>query len=265
MVCATAGCQSGRANMILVIGFIIGLALGLTGAGGSILAVPLLMLIVDLPINDAIGISLGTVSAAAIVGLISGSKTLRPNWHYARTLALSGMIAAPIGRKLSTFMPEPWLLIAFSLLAGFLALRMWRTTNSAPINSVITAATKRPTLDKTLLLCGLLCGLLAGLLGAGGGFIIIPLLTLYLGMDIKQATATSLLVVALISAAGFSFHVWLITIVDNSTLAICVIGGMAGALLGSQIAIKIVAPHLQKIFALCVITLMMVNLSQSLR
>jgi uncharacterized membrane protein YfcA len=86
--------------MLLAIGLMIGLILGLTGAGGSVFAVPLLMLMAGLPITDAIGISLGAVAATTLYG--SARNLVQKNtspvlWKPGIILASVGAITAPIG------------------------------------------------------------------------------------------------------------------------------------------------------------------------
>ena len=75
--------------MGVLIGLIIGLTLGLTGAGGSIFAVPLLILLLDLPINEAIGIALGAVAVSALIGTVSKWRTKSILWVPAIALGLS--------------------------------------------------------------------------------------------------------------------------------------------------------------------------------
>ena len=66
--------------MILLVGLIIGLVLGLTGAGGSVFAVPLLILLAKLPVNEAIGLALGAVSISALYGSISNWREHNILW-----------------------------------------------------------------------------------------------------------------------------------------------------------------------------------------
>jgi len=81
--------------MSVLIGLVIGLVLGLTGAGGSIFAVPLLMLLLGLPINDAIGIALGAVAVSALIGTLSNWRAQYILWIPAISLGLGGALVAP--------------------------------------------------------------------------------------------------------------------------------------------------------------------------
>lgn len=263
--------------MTILVGLIIGLVLGLTGAGGSIFAVPLFILLLDLSINDAMGVSLGAVSVAALVGVLLRNNQRDLAWQPGLILATAGMATAPVGRWLGAQTEELVLLAGFSLLATTLAVRMWKQASEnqkATYNlraSVTLSAAKNTTPPKQyiqkpvyLIFAGLLCGLLSGLFGVGGGFIIVPLLTLYAGMDIKQAVGTSLFVIALVSAAGFAFHLLEVASVPTDMLLHTSIGSILGILLGTLIAKRLAGPKLQKLFAFSVISLMALIVSRTI-
>ena len=118
--------------MSVLIGLIIGLVLGLTGAGGSIFAVPLLMLLLGLPINDAIGIALGAVAVSALIGTLSNWRAQYILWVPALSLGLAGALVAPIGKYLGSQLSPTMLLMGFCLLAFIIAGIMWRQQSPAP-------------------------------------------------------------------------------------------------------------------------------------
>ncbi len=100
-----------------------------------------------------------------------------------------------------------------------------------------------------LMVAGLVAGLLSGLFGVGGGFVIVPALVLTSGMDIHRAVATSLLVIALVSAAGVASYLAAGRPLPLESTALFVAGGVAGMGLGTLLARRISGPGLQKIFA----------------
>ena len=100
-----------------------------------------------------------------------------------------------------------------------------------------------------LLGLGLLTGALAGLFGVGGGFVIVPALVLFSGMDIRRAVATSLLVVALVSTSGVASYVLAGRSIDLTIGAAFVAGGVAGMFLGTVWGRRIAGPTLQRVFA----------------
>ena len=153
----------------LAIGSVLGLLLGLTGAGGSLVALPLLLSL-HLPLRDAIGVSLGAVALSAVAGAIprwrAGDVKLLP----VALLAVTGLPGSWIGQKLGRYVPEFWLILGFCLLVLWSAWRMWRNAN-------ISRDQAPTTLNKPVLVAiGLVVGVLSGLMGVGGGFLIVPAL-----------------------------------------------------------------------------------------
>lgn len=279
--------------MLLLIGMIIGLVLGLTGAGGSVFAVPLLMLMAGMPMADAVGISLGAVAASTLYGSLRNllQKNAAPVlWKPGIILASAGALSAPIGKWLGLQLNELWLLTGFTLLAGVIALRMWISANKNPAAASVVRAGNfadtpspglicrmsqtgqfelRPRCVSGLLIGGLFVGLLSGLFGVGGGFLIVPLLLALSAVSMSQAVSTSLMMIALISSSGFISHLLLGTsheLTANShwvTLGLVAIGGVAGMVVGQAVSHKIANALLQKIFAVSLIIVCIITLVRS--
>ncbi|AKF97964.1 membrane protein [Pseudomonas aeruginosa] len=179
----------------LGIGAVLGLLLGLTGAGGSLVALPLLLSL-HLPLRDAIGVSLGAVALSALIGAIPRARQGQVAWRPVLVLALAGLPSNAVGQWLGRFVPEGVLIVAFCLLVLWSAWRMWRG-----------AGMKREASDQArslpLLGIGLAVGLLSGLMGVGGGFLVVPGLLWFTPLSMMAATATSMAVIALVSGGGF--------------------------------------------------------------
>src|SRR5690606_29415611 len=111
----------------LGIGLILGLLLGLTGAGGSLVALPLLLSL-HLPLRDAIGVSLGAVAMSALIGAIPRARLGQVAWRPALLLALTGLPGNALGQWLGRFVPETALVAAFCLLVLWSAWRLWRSS-----------------------------------------------------------------------------------------------------------------------------------------
>ncbi|WP_323816157.1 sulfite exporter TauE/SafE family protein [Cellvibrio sp. NN19] len=278
--------------MLLLIGIIIGLVLGLTGAGGSVFAVPLLMLLAGMPMADAAGISLGAVAASTLYGSLRNARQKQSApllWRPGVILATAGAISAPAGKWLGLQLDEHLLLIGFTLLAGIIALRMWISSSNNPAAASVVRAgnfTDTPSpglichLSKTgqfelrprcvsgLLIGGLIVGLLSGLFGVGGGFLIVPLLLMLSAVSMAQAVSTSLLIIALISSSGFISHLLMSgsTADGNShilSLGLVAAGGVLGMLIGQKVSHKIANALLQKIFAISLIVVCIITLTRS--
>ncbi|MCX4028385.1 sulfite exporter TauE/SafE family protein [Endozoicomonas sp. SM1973] len=258
--------------LVISVGILVGLMLGLTGAGGSIFAVPLLILLLNFSPNDAMGIALGTVSISAIVGILARLHNQQIAWKPAIVLIVSGTALAPIGRWFGSLIDQRLLLVGFILLASYIAIRMWQlsgatttetTTNSqeAKSGSINHSVTKHSPL---LWLAGAVAGFLSGLFGVGGGFLNVPILTLLTGMSMKRAVDTSLLVIALVSTTGFVFHVNWVAEVSTELLIIVTTGSVIGILMGTVLTRYIASYQLQKLFAVSVLGLMALSVPKVL-
>ena len=271
--------------MVLLIGLLIGLVLGLTGAGGSVFAVPLLVLLAGMPMAEAAGISLGAVAASTLYGSFRNSLKSQSNqsilWLPGTILALVGAVTAPVGKWLGLQIPELILLISFSLLAMVIAVRMWRGATSDPdVARVVRAGDfantpqpdllcnlshtgqfeLRPRCVSGLLVGGVVVGLLSGLFGVGGGFLIVPLLLVLSPISMMQAVSTSLVIIAAVSASGFASHLLMTDQSDWSLLGLVAMGGVLGMMLGQAISHKIANALLQKIFAVSLLVIALITL-----
>jgi uncharacterized protein len=204
----------------ILFGALVGVALGLTGGGGSLLAVPLLVYGLAIPPREAFGISLAAVGATALTGLIPRIRKGQVEIGTGALFASAGMAAAPIGTRIAQFIPDTVLLTMFSLLMLAVATQMWRKPQSMNADQPLASCeadadgpTCRRTPEGRLLLTskcamllvavGLVTGFLSGMFGVGGGFVIVPALILFSGMAIHRAVATSLLVRMSWPAAAF--------------------------------------------------------------
>ncbi|WP_390594011.1 sulfite exporter TauE/SafE family protein [Simiduia litorea] len=270
----------------LVIGALVGLILGLTGAGGSLFAVPLLILGLGVSASQATGLALAAVAASALWGVIVRLPRGEVVWLPAIVLAISGAVMAPLGRWLAAMVPETLLLVGFAILVVFVAMRMWRQSTQAPESAKVTRASQGQRVsEKEAALCrfspsgqlelkprcllgvvlgGVGAGILSGLFGVGGGFVIVPLLVLLTGLSISAAVATSLAVIAVISSAGFASFLYFGDGIDYALLAWLIIGGVLGMLLGSLVASRLAGPSLQKGFVIAMLSLTAATLAGQL-
>ena len=260
--------------MALIIGALIGLVLGLTGAGGSVMAVPLLMGGLGLGLSMSAGLSLGAVASAAAFGVLMRLRQNQIVWPLVAVTGVGGMLLAPVGQWLANRLPEAALVVAFALLVAVIGLRMWQQADRDPESTrVLRAGTEHearqagvscelspsgrfewrwPCMQR-LLLAGALTGLLSGLFGVGGGFVIVPMLILVSGLSMRQAVATSLAVIVLISSAGFASFLW-----QQSLPALfwpLAGGALLGMLAGSVLGRFLAGLKLQKGFVLLMLLL----------
>ena len=113
----------------ILFGSFVGFALGLTGGGGSLLAVPLLVHGLAIAPREAFAISLAAVGATALIGLAQRIRAGEVEFATGILFASAGMVGAPVGIWLAGKIPETVLLILFSVLMVLLAGKMWRESS----------------------------------------------------------------------------------------------------------------------------------------
>lgn len=233
----------------LLSGLVVGVSLGLTGGGGSIFAVPLLVYALGLAPTSAIGLSLGIVGLTAGFGAALRLGKAEIDWTSGLVFAAAGMALAPVGAWCGHQLPPAVLLSGFALLMLVVGTRMWRARGAAtPVGRPHSAGSGWGRRFR-LLAAGSIAGVLSGLFGVGGGFIIVPALLYATGMSVHRAIATSLLVIFLISLAGVGASLthgadwpWMIA-------GLFLAGGLGGMAGGSALRSRLPAHRLQKIFA----------------
>ena len=237
--------------------FIIGLILGLTGGGGSILTVPVLVYLIGLDPLIAITYSLFVVGATALTGAFNYAIKKLIDFTAAFYFAIPSMVSIYVMRKWVVKMipsqvhffgfcsnKTTALMVIFSVLIFIIGFSMVRKKNE-------TVTTKNPLVGFNyffISLQGLIVGMITGLLGAGGGFIIVPSLVLLGNIPIRVAIGTSLLIIAINSIFGFVADAKNSIIIDWHFLMIFASAAIAGVLSGTYYSKKISPPYLKKGF-----------------
>jgi len=236
-----------------VIGAIaVGLSLGVFGAGGSILTVPILVYLLGHADRAAIAESLAIVGGIALFGAIPYARAKLLDWRTGLLFGLPGMAGAYAGAALAAYVAGAVQLLVFAAVMLFASIRMWK--NSAP------ASAKRPPGDRAehqpraaarVIIDGLAVGVLTGFVGVGGGFLIVPALVLLAGLPMRRAIATSLFIIAIKSAAGFWKYTDILEsgAIDWTTIAVFIAFGAAGTFAGKAIATRIDQRALKRGFA----------------
>lgn len=235
--------------LALALGAVIGTLLGLLGGGGSILAVPALVYVLGLGIDEAIPMSLLVVGIASAVGALPKIRVGHVQWRLAAVFSAAGIPATFVGSAIGGQLPQPVLLVGFAAVMVLAGMRMLRgnggtgtacRVGDAGINWRRCASRSIPA--------GFLVGLLTGLFGVGGGFLIIPALVLLLGVEMSIAVGTSLVIIVVNSVAGLLAHLSGISI-DWKIAAAFVGTAIVGSLLAGHLGGKLDTLRLQRWFA----------------
>jgi len=243
--------------LVLACSIIVGLSLGLLGGGGSILMVPLLSYVAGLDPKQAITTSLFVVGVTSIASLLPHARAHNVKWGPGLIFAAASMSGAFLGGLGSSLIPGPVLMTAFAVLMLSSAGNMIRGRKKQ--------AAALPGQRSLLLFApaGLAVGLVTGLVGAGGGFLIVPALTLLAGLKMAEAVGTSLLVITLNSAAGLLGPLNSTTVSWPLALAITA-AAVAGSLVGARLTSKVPEKKLRRGFGYFVLAMGVVVLAQEL-
>lgn len=237
----------------LFYGLVVGISLGLTGGGGSIFAVPLLIYGLGIPVRSAIGLSLAVVGATAGFGAMLRLKAREVDVRSGIVFALGGMLLAPAGTWIGHVLPSPWILSCFAVLMTFVGWRMWiggvEATGEVGPCVIRGNGKPGPGCYTRLALAGAAAGLLSGLFGVGGGFIIVPALLYVTGTTIHRAVATSLLVIFLISLSGVGASLVQGQVFPMPASALFFAGGLLGMVAGGALRSKLSGSTLRQVFA----------------
>ncbi len=208
---------------------LIGLSLGLLGSGGSILTVPVLVYLVGESGKTAIVESLAIVGLIALVGAAPHLKKRCIDGRAVLFFGGPGLLGTSLGTLLSHQMPAALQLLIFAVVMLIAAVRMFDPMSGQ------SSERRRPWWQVAL--AGMGVGVLTGVVGVGGGFLILPALVLLLGLGMARSVGTSLIIIALNSALGFTLHfAGQATDLHWSVIGLIAGIGILGSLLGARLS-----------------------------
>ena len=225
----------------------IGISLGLIGGGGSILTVPVLVYLFSINPVLSTSYSLFIVGSTSLIGAIDNYRKNLVRVKVALLFGLSSITTVFITRKfLIPLIPEKLFTISgFTITHSLITMVLFAALMIMAANAMIRNGnniTKEKAKGNTnliiLLSYGVAVGLATGILGAGGGFLLIPTLVLFVGLPMKEAVGTSLLIIALNSLIGFTGdlgHFAIDWVFLSVITVIAVIGIIVGGLLNKKI------------------------------
>lgn len=251
-------------QLVGLLGFVaVGLALGLLGGGGSILAVPVLVHLLGIAPGVAVPMSLPVVGITAAVGAFSrwraGQLQLRTVAGFAAVAMTTSFLAARLGTRIAD--TPRMILFAATMLAA--ATAMWRRANRMGGGAQPTTNTASAPLPR-IVVAAAAVGTLTGLVGVGGGFLIVPALSGVLGLPMAAATATSLAVIALNTASAGAGWIGRVTLDLPLTIQVTV-AALVGMVAGTRLAPHIAARTLTRAFAILLLLLATFLVASELR
>ncbi|MFD9094846.1 sulfite exporter TauE/SafE family protein [Streptomyces collinus] len=227
--------------LALAAGAVIGLALGALGGGGSVLAVPALIYLLGFTPVAATTASLVVVSVTSATAQSAHARDGHVRWRTGLLFAAAGIGPAVLGGALAARLPGAALTAGFGVVAAVAALRMLRPRPAAD-----GAERVRPGRAAA---AGAGLGAVTGVLGVGGGFLAVPALVSVVGLRMRDAVGTSLLVITVNSLAALAMRAGTAEGLDWAVVAPFAGAAILGAWDGRRLASKVSGSALQRVFA----------------
>jgi len=236
-------------------GLAIGLAVGTLGGGGSVLAVPVLVYVLDQSVEEATTASLLVVAAGAIAGGLGHARAGRVCWRHAGSFSAAALPGIALGTLAAEAVSGDVLLAGFALVMLVAAYATWRKAGEdAPADDGWEGhATCPPLRLPRDLVAGAIVGFVTGFFGVGGGFLIVPTLAIALAFSMRTAVGTSLVIITATSLLGLAAHLIAGRGIEADVTITMTVACVAGAIAGSSIAGRIPERILGRGFALLVV------------
>lgn len=226
----------------------VGVCLGWLGAGGTAIALPVLVYWVGLDPHEAVAVSLLIVGGSSAYGSVLYARSNCVRWRPALAFLPFGAVGAYLGSRWSYLLSGRTLLLAFGALLTFIALRML-TENEDPRD-------EKPHQPHRMWIGAAAAGIgiVTGLLGVGGGFLVVPAMVYLAGLGMRESIATSLVVVAGNAAVAFAGHLTRQRM-EVGQLIFLLAAAMVGMTAGVALSHRTNPVHLKKAFAILLLAL----------
>lgn len=228
-------------EVAIALALVIGVLLGMLGGGGSVLLVPVLLYVLKLPAKSALATSQMVMALTSVVAMVLHARAGRVVFRTGVLFGLSGMVGSFLGGRLAHYIPSK------VLLGGFVALMLASAIQMLRGGRRETAQTTPGSWWKGMMI-GFPTGLVAGMLGAGGGFLVVPALTIFGGLLMEQAVGTSLLVIAMQAFAGSLGYLGHSSVDFRQVAILAAVMGVS-SLGGAALSQRVPAAFLRRLFA----------------
>ncbi|MFZ9519427.1 MAG: sulfite exporter TauE/SafE family protein [Silvanigrellaceae bacterium] len=241
----------------ILMSLLIGISLGLLGGGGSILTVPILHYVFGLNASESTALSLFVVGLTAAAGAVAYAKRGEIAWKEGIIFSIPSFFAVYATRRFAlpaipasmnvlnfTLAKDTLILLIFAVVMLLAAGAMLRPSKAKPVENV------ELTLARVVMIIleGIVVGGVTGFVGAGGGFLIVPALVILVGLDMKRAVGTSLVVIASKSLIGFAGDLSAGTVINMPVLVTVTSASLVGMVVGTLLVAKVSSARLKPAF-----------------
>jgi hypothetical protein len=221
--------SAGQAALGVLLGFGAGILSGLFGVGGGVITTPAVDVLLGGTAIQAVATPLPVIFPTSLMGAYTYHRAGEVSWRAAAWVAPPGMVAAAVGAALTDIVNPHWLLLVTAVLIAWTA---WRVM----LGRAAAVRERGATPGWHYAAVGLVAGFVSGLLGVGGGIVMVPAFTTLLGMPLKRALGTSLVVISALVVPATIVH-WALGHIDWAIFLVLAVGAVPGARVGANIAI----------------------------
>lgn len=248
--------------LTLAVGVLVGVTMGALGGGGAIIAVPTLVYLLGQDAREATTGSLVVVGTTALIGAWQHWRAGRVRVGQGGLFGVLGVVGAYVGSRLAVGVPDPALLASFAVLLLVVAVVM---TGRRRRDATREPTDERPVLTRTprpvvhwprlglLALTASAAGLLTGFFGVGGGFVIVPALVIVLGLPMRAAIGTSLLVIVVTSGSALAARLGEQVGLDWPVVMGFTATALVGSVLGSRVSARVPPERLNLAFTVLLV------------
>ena len=217
------------------------------GIGGGFLIVPIFVLLLKIPMHQAVALSLVAISGTAISSSTIYISRRLVDFKTGVILESATLLGAVIGPNIALKLEAEVLEFIFGSVLLYVTYRMWvRREDGGDSKTVRGKDHLRWT---TSLLGAFSTGLIAGMIGIGGGTLKVPIMYLILGVPLRTAVATSQFMISLTSVTSSSIYI-LNGLVNLDTGLAAITGSISGAQLGSRVGLKLKVHQIRRLFSI---------------
>jgi len=241
----------------VAVGFAAGYLSGQFGIGGGLVTTPAIRLLLGYPALIAVGTPLLVVLPTAVTGAVAYARRGLVDTRAGLVIGVAGAAASVAGAFATRLVGGATVLVVTAAvilwMAADMVLLALRDEPHGP-EEAPSARRHIPARHRTagLVALGVVTGLYSGFLGLGGGFVVVPSLVRWFGVDIKRAIGTSLVVVAVLAVPGSITH-YALGNIDLRLAGLLALGVVPGALLGAKVAAHLQARTLKIAFAVLLV------------
>jgi len=233
--------------LIFLTTFTAGFLGSMLGVGGGFLIVPILVLLLKIPMHQAVALSLVAISGTAVSSLTIYISRSLVNFRIGVILESVTILGAAIGPNIALKLEAEVLEFIFGSVLLYVTYRMWARREAGESDGIVIG----PSCIRwtTSLLGAFSAGLIASMIGIGGGTLKVPIMYLILGVPMRIAVATSQFMISLTSVISSSIYI-LNGLVNLDTGVAAIIGSIGGAQLGSRVGLKLRVHQIRRLFSI---------------